>query len=55
MRAFAEAWPKRPFVQQVAAQLPWFHWCVLLDRLKDPAPEAAVLCRHRAEGRGAKA
>jgi predicted nuclease of restriction endonuclease-like (RecB) superfamily len=37
MRAFAEAWPDRAIVQQVAAQLPWFHSCVLLDRLKEPA------------------
>jgi len=29
MRAFAEAWPDEPFVQQVAAQIPWFHNCVL--------------------------
>jgi hypothetical protein len=36
MRAFAEAWPDRPIVQQVAAQLPWFHGCVLLDRVKNP-------------------
>jgi predicted nuclease of restriction endonuclease-like (RecB) superfamily len=33
MRAFAEAWPDELFVQQVAAQLPWFHNCVLLDKL----------------------
>jgi predicted nuclease of restriction endonuclease-like (RecB) superfamily len=35
MRAFAEAWPDDPFVQQVAAQMPWFHHCVLLDKVKD--------------------
>ncbi len=35
MRAFAEAWPDRPIVQQLAAQLPWAHNCVLLDRVKD--------------------
>lgn len=34
MRAFAEAWPDAEFVQQVAAQLPWFHLCTLLDKLK---------------------
>jgi predicted nuclease of restriction endonuclease-like (RecB) superfamily len=34
MRAFAEAWPEPEFVQQVAAQLPWFHSCTLLDRVK---------------------
>jgi len=33
MRAFAEAWPDEAFVQQVAAQMPWFHNCVLLDKL----------------------
>jgi predicted nuclease of restriction endonuclease-like (RecB) superfamily len=35
MRAFAAAWPDADFVQQVAAQLPWFHSCTLLDRVKD--------------------
>jgi predicted nuclease of restriction endonuclease-like (RecB) superfamily len=25
MRAFAQAYPEEPFVQQVAAQIPWFH------------------------------
>ncbi|MDR1276046.1 MAG: DUF1016 N-terminal domain-containing protein, partial [Candidatus Accumulibacter sp.] len=34
MRAFAEAWPEAEFVQQAAAQLPWFHFCTLLDKLK---------------------
>lgn len=34
MRAFAEAWPEPEFVQQAAAQLPWFHLCTLLDKLK---------------------
>ncbi|HSU33576.1 MAG TPA: PDDEXK nuclease domain-containing protein [Bryobacteraceae bacterium] len=34
MRAFAEAWPEEQFVQQVAAQIPWFHNCVLLDKLQ---------------------
>jgi len=34
MRAFAEAWPDTEFVQQAAAQLPWFHLCTLLDKLK---------------------
>lgn len=36
MRAFADAWPDEVFVQQVAAQLPWFHNCVLLDKLATP-------------------
>ena len=34
MRAFAGAWPDAEFVQQAAAQLPWFHLCTLLDKLK---------------------
>lgn len=37
MRAFAQAWPEQEFVQQVAAQLPWFHLCTLLDKLKTRA------------------
>jgi predicted nuclease of restriction endonuclease-like (RecB) superfamily len=35
MRRFAEVWPEQEFVQQVAAQLPWFHNCVLLDKVAD--------------------
>ena len=35
MRAFGEAWPDEEFVQQHAAQIPWFHNCVLLDKLKN--------------------
>src|SRR5713101_6258163 len=37
MRAFASAWPDRAIVQQLAAQIPWFHNCVLLDRVSGPA------------------
>jgi predicted nuclease of restriction endonuclease-like (RecB) superfamily len=36
MRAFAEAWPDESIVQQAAALIPWFHNCVLIDKLKDP-------------------
>lgn len=35
MRAFAEAWTDFEIVQQVAAQLPWFHLCTLIDKVKD--------------------
>ena len=35
MRAFSEAWPEEPIVQQLAGQLPWFHNCTLLDKTKD--------------------
>lgn len=37
MRAFAEAWPDAQFVQEVLAQLPWYHQLALLDKL--PGPE----------------
>ena len=35
MRRFAQEYPDGEFVQQVAAQIPWFHNCVLLDKLAD--------------------
>ena len=37
MRAFAEAYPDGEFVQQVAAQLPWFHNVMVLTKVKDPS------------------
>ncbi|MFH1714595.1 MAG: DUF1016 N-terminal domain-containing protein [Elusimicrobiota bacterium] len=33
MRSFAAAWENRTFVQQLAAQIPWFHNCILIDRI----------------------
>lgn len=33
MRAFAEAWPDAAIVQEVLAQLPWYHHLALLDKL----------------------
>jgi len=36
MRAFAQAWPEEPFVQQLVGQIPWGHNVVLLDKIKDP-------------------
>jgi hypothetical protein len=35
MRAFSEAYPEEQFAQQVAAQIPQFHNCLLLDEVKD--------------------
>ena len=40
MRSFAEAWPDESIVQQAAAQIPWFHNCILMDKEKDPAKRA---------------
>src|ERR1019366_524273 len=37
MRALAEAWPDEQIVQQLAAQLPWFHNCTILDKVKSPS------------------
>jgi predicted nuclease of restriction endonuclease-like (RecB) superfamily len=37
MRAFGAAWPDRSIVQQLAAQIPWFHNCILLDQFSDAA------------------
>ena len=35
MRNFAEEWPDRAIVQQLVAQIPWGHNCVVVDRIKD--------------------
>ena len=35
MRAFADAWPNREFVQQVVAQIPWRTNIKLLDKIND--------------------
>ncbi|MBD0334243.1 MAG: DUF1016 domain-containing protein [Cyanobacteria bacterium Co-bin13] len=36
MRAFAEAYPEGQIGQQLAGQIPWFHNCMILDKVKDP-------------------
>lgn len=36
MRAFAEAYPIKEFVQEVLAQITWYHNITLLDKVKDP-------------------
>ncbi|MBE9156013.1 DUF1016 family protein [Nodosilinea sp. LEGE 06152] len=35
MRSFAENYPDEAIVQQLAAQIPWFHNCTILDKVKD--------------------
>lgn len=37
MRAFAEALSDGTILQQAAAKLPWFHLCLLMDKVKDPS------------------
>ena len=40
MLAFVEAYPERSFVQQSAARIPWFHNCVILEKVKSFANRA---------------
>lgn len=42
MRAFAEAWPDEPFVQEVLAQLPWYHHLTLLESCPARKPAAGM-------------
>ena len=35
MRSFAKAYPDESILQQLAAKIPWFHNCVLLDKVKN--------------------
>lgn len=35
MKRFASVYPNKTIVQQLAAQIPWFHNCVLLDKVKE--------------------
>jgi len=37
MRKFAGVLPDMQFVQQVAAQISWYHHIALMDNVKDPA------------------
>jgi predicted nuclease of restriction endonuclease-like (RecB) superfamily len=37
MRAFAEAWPGEPIVQEALAQITWYHNIALVEKLKDPS------------------
>ena len=36
MRRLAEAWPDPSIVQQLVAQIPWGHNCIILDKIDDP-------------------
>ena len=50
MCAFATAWPDRAIVQQAAAQIPWFHNCVLLDKVSDLETRLWYIAKAREEG-----
>jgi predicted nuclease of restriction endonuclease-like (RecB) superfamily len=34
MRKFADSYPEKKIVQQAAAQIPWFHNCMILDKVQ---------------------
>ena len=42
MRAFAQVWPDEPIVQQAAAQIPWSHDCVVLEKVKGPSERVST-------------
>jgi len=50
MRSFAEAWPDEEFVQEVLAQLPWYHQVTLLDKLPDQETRRWYLAKAIAHG-----
>jgi len=50
MRAFYEAYPDEAIVQQLAAQIPWFHNCVLLDKVKSPEERIWYIRQNIAQG-----
>ncbi len=51
MRSFATSWPERQIVQQVAAQIPWFHNVVLLNKIKDATIRLWCRFLHRRQNR----
>jgi len=50
MRAFAVAWPDRQIVQEVLAQITWYHNIALLDKLDDPEARLWYARKVREEG-----
>ena len=49
MRAFAAAWPERKIVQEVLAQITWYHNIALLEKVGDES--SALVRRQGARGR----
>jgi hypothetical protein len=48
MRAFARAWPDHQIVQEVLAQITWYHNLAPLDKIAEPA--VRVVCQSSKEG-----
>ena len=50
MRSFAAAWPDCEIVQEVLAQITWYHCIALLDKVKDAGTRLWFARKARAEG-----
>ena len=50
MRSFVDAYPDKQFVQQAAGQIPWFHNCTLLDKVRDPEERLCVYSTDHSTG-----
>ena len=50
MRAFAAAWPDRRIVQEVLAQITWYHCIALLDKVRDSETRLWYARKAREEG-----
>lgn len=50
MRTFAELFPDEQFVQQIAAQIPWWHNVLIMTRIKDPAAQRFYMQKAIDEG-----
>ncbi|WP_265581075.1 PDDEXK nuclease domain-containing protein [Methanofollis aquaemaris] len=50
MRSFARAYPDEEFVQEVLAQITWYHTVTLLDKVKDPVQREWYIRRTIANG-----
>jgi DUF1016 N-terminal domain len=44
MARFAEAWPDGLIGQQLADQIPWFHNCTLIEKVKDRLHRRLACC-----------
>ena len=42
MRRFAEAYPDEPIVQEVLAQITWYHNITILDKVTDTVPGTSI-------------
>ena len=50
MRTFATIWPEAPATQELLRNLPWFHVCLILDKLREPEARLFYLLEAAAQG-----